>query len=156
MVVLHIKLKGVTKCSNMVANILLPDPLPPSCPGDWVNRSKFQLFQNMVMLKMKFNGITKCSNMVADILPGDPHSPTPPAGIGSIGQISTFSEHGQVAFQIKWNHEMQQHSSTYVDHRPPTSPYNPRGWDQKVKIHLLQNMVMMHIKLKGITNAAIW
>ena len=31
-----------------------------------------------------------------------------------------------------------------------------RGWGQKVKIPLLQNMVMLHIKLMRITNAAEW
>ena len=36
---------------------------------------------------------------------------------------------------------------------PPPLPY-PRG--QKVTIQLFQNNAMLHIKLKGITNAAIW
>ena len=40
--------------------------------------------------------------------PPPPHPPT--LGMGSIGQNSTFSEHGHVAYQIKGNHEMQQHS----------------------------------------------
>ena len=31
---------------------------------------------------------------------------------------------------------------------------DPFGWGQKVKIQLFQNMVMLHIKLKGVTNAA--
>ena len=30
------------------------------------------------------------------------------------------------------------------------------GWGQKVKIELFQNTVMLHIKLKRITNAASW
>ena len=30
------------------------------------------------------------------------------------------------------------------------------GWDQLVKNQLFQNIVMLHIKLKGITNAATW
>ena len=46
-VMLHIKLKGITKCSNMVANILAEDPPPPP-PTD--PRVKIQLLQNMVML----------------------------------------------------------------------------------------------------------
>ena len=29
-------------------------------------------------------------------------------------------------------------------------------WDQKVIIQLFQSMVMLHIKFKGITNAAAW
>ena len=32
----------------------------------------------------------------------------------------------------------------------------PWGWGQKVKIQLFQNMVMLHIKLNCITNAATW
>ena len=38
----------------------------------------------------------------------------------SIGQKSTFSEHGHVAYQIKWTHEMQQHASKYFARRPPS------------------------------------
>ena len=34
---LHIKLKGITECSNMVAHILPKDTFPD--PGDEVNRS---------------------------------------------------------------------------------------------------------------------
>ena len=40
-----------------------------------------------------------------------------------IGQKSTFSEHGNVAYQIKWNHEMQQHGSKYLSADPPTHTY---------------------------------
>ena len=56
----------------------------------------------MVMLHIKLNGIMKCSNMVANILSADPHDPR---GMGSIGPMSTFSEHGHVAYQLKGNHE---------------------------------------------------
>ena len=31
-----------------------------------------------------------------------------------------FSEHGQAAYQIKWNHDMQQHCSKYFACRPPS------------------------------------
>ena len=37
---------------------------------------------------------------------------------------------------------------------PP--PQDPRVWGQKIKIQLFQNMVMLHNKLKGISNAATW
>ena len=30
----HVKLKGITKCSNMVANIFSADPPTPSDPGE--------------------------------------------------------------------------------------------------------------------------
>ena len=55
--------------------------------------------------------------MVANILPAYPLPK------GSIGQNSTFTEHGHVAYQIKWNHEMQQHGSKYFACRPiPQDP----------------------------------
>ena len=41
--------------------------------------------------------------MVANILPADPYPPPPPPthGMRSIGQHSTFSEHGHVKYRIK-------------------------------------------------------
>ena len=45
---------------------------------------------------------------------------------------------------------MQQHGSKYL----PAAPPPVRG--QKVEIQLFQNMVMLHIKLDEITNAATW
>ena len=39
--------------------------------------------------------------------------------MGSIGQNSHFSKHGHVEYQIKWNHEMQQHGNKYLASRPP-------------------------------------
>ena len=47
---------------------------------------------------------------------------------------------------------MQQHDSKYFAYRP--NPLRPLGRDRKVKIQLFQDMVMLHIKLNGITNAA--
>ena len=70
--------------------------------------------------------------------------------MGSKGQNSTSSEHGHAAYQIKANHEMQQHGSKYFASRPHYFPLDPNGWGKKVKIQLFQNMVMLHIKLKGI------
>ena len=56
--------------------------------------------------------------MVENILPAYPLPQSPRDG--TIGQISTFSEHGNVAYQIKWN----QHGSKYFDRRsPPTHTY---------------------------------
>ena len=40
-------------------------------------------------------------------------SDSPTLGMGSIGQNSTLSEHGHVAYLIKGNQEMQQHGSKY-------------------------------------------
>ena len=49
---------------------------------------------------------------MANILPADTLSIR---GIVSIGQKSTFSEHGYVAYQITGNHEMQQHGHNMVE-----------------------------------------
>ena len=38
----------------------------------------------------------------------------------------------------------------------PVDPPAPHPGGQKVKIQLLQNKVMLQIKLEGITNAATW
>ena len=57
MVMLHIKLKGITGTTtrNMVANTMATDPPPPDPGGQKV---KIQLFQNMVMLHIKLKAIT--------------------------------------------------------------------------------------------------
>ena len=52
---------------------------------------------------------------------------------------------------------MQQYGSKYFARRPqPLSPPHPDPMGQKVEIQLFQNMVMLHVKLKAITNAATW
>ena len=38
---------------------------------------------------------------------------------GTIGQNSTFSEHGNIAFQFKGNQEMQQHGNKYFAPQTP-------------------------------------
>ena len=122
MVILHIKIKRITN-PDMVANILPKNPLPPippTPPWIWGQKVEIQLFQNMVMLHIKLKGITKCSNMVAIILPADTDL-SPRQGMGSIGQKSFFSEHGHVAYQIKGNHEMKQHSRKYFACRSPST-----------------------------------
>ena len=82
------------------------------------------------MLQIKGN--RECSNMVGKDLGG-----------GVKMSKFNFSEHGHVAYQI--------------DPRPVPDPLGGiKGWDQKVKIQFFQNMVMLHIKLKGITDAATW
>ena len=49
-----------------------------------------------------------------------------------------------------------QHGSKNYARRPPPPPPPRRPWGQKVKIQLFQNMVILHIKLKAITNAVTW
>ena len=56
MVMLHIKFIEITKCSNMVANILPADPSPTPYPRG--QKVKIQVFQNNVMMHIKLKGIT--------------------------------------------------------------------------------------------------
>ena len=65
--------------------------------------------------------------MVANILPADP--PTQP--LGSIGQNSTCSEHGPVAYQIKEESQMQQHGRKFCQQTPPC-----QHWGLNVKIYV--------------------
>ena len=48
---------------------------------------------------------------------------------------------------------MQLHGSKYFARSPPTPPPT---LGSKGQILLLQNRIMLHIKLKGIANAAAW
>ena len=67
------------------------------------------------MLHIKLKGIPKCSSMVTNILPADPSQTLM---FGSKGQNSKFPEHDHVAYQIKGNHQLQQHGSKHLAHRP--------------------------------------
>ena len=69
----------------------------------------------------------------------------PTLGKGSLGQNSTFSDHGHVVYQVKGNHAMQQLGKQFFARTPIN---DPGGWVQKYKIQLYQNMVTLHIKLK--------
>ena len=72
MVMLHIKLKALTKCNNLVANFARRTPMTL---GDG-SKGKLQLFQNMVMLHIQLKRITKCSNIVANIMLADHSDPS--------------------------------------------------------------------------------
>ena len=72
-------------------------------------------------------------------------------GLKGMVKIQHLSEHGHVAYQIKWNHKCSNMVATFL----PADP-NPGDCGQKVKFQLFQNTVMLHIKLKGITNATTW
>ena len=132
---LHIHLKGITRCSSIVTIYLTRRHPRPWGWGQWVN---VQLFHYMVMVHINLKRITKCSNMVAIILAADPHSFTT-LGMGSIGQNSTLSEHDHVAYQIKWNHEMQQHGSKHFARRPPPPPTHTHTHTHALKRSIGQN-----------------
>ena len=56
------------------------------------------------------------------------------------GQNSTFSEHGHVAYQIKWNEERSNVVAKIL------SAYMTVGVGLKVEIQFFQNLVMLRIK----------
>ena len=87
--------------------------------------------------------------MVANILPADDPLTL---GMGSVGQNSTFSEHGHVAYQIRENQECSNMAAKIL----PADPYPPPPPTLRIESvgqnSHFQNMVMLHIKLKGSTN----
>ena len=111
------------------------------------------------MLHIKLKGMQQHGIKYFARRPPPPQPPSPPprdthiliqtpTTLGSKGQNSTFLEHGHVAYQIKGNHEC-----SMVENILTANP-GLWGWGQQVIIQLMQNMVMLHIKLKGITNEA--
>ena len=117
MVMLHIK--EIHKCSNMVANIIPPQP------WGWgsVGQNSTFLEHGRVAYQIKEN--QECSNRVTNILPADPCTPPydPRDGVNrSKCNFFRIWEYGPVAFQIRGNHEMQQHGSKYFACRPPYPP----------------------------------
>ena len=80
--------------------------------------------------------------MVANISPIEPLPPDP--RVGSIGPISTFSEHGHVAYQIKINGNqlMQQHGSKYFAHRPLL--IHPHPPDHGFRVNRLNSTFSAH------------
>ena len=75
--------------------------------------------------------------------------------MGLIGQNSTFSDHGHVAYKFKGNQELSSIVANILlsDPYPTTLPTPTLGiWSLGQK-QLFQNMVVLHIKLKRITNA---
>ena len=91
------RVKRITNAATLWQTFWRRHPLPD--PGDGVNRSKVNFFQNMVMLHIKLKG-REFSNIVANKMHAYP-LPHDPRGWG---QNSNFSEHGHVAYQITENH----------------------------------------------------
>ena len=82
----------------------------------------------MVVLHIKLNGIHEMQGHGSEYFSHrHPHAPDP-RGMGSIGQKSTFSEHGHVAYQIKGNHEFSNMEANILHAYP--LPHDPRGWGQ--------------------------
>ena len=65
--------------------------------------------------------------MVAYILPTDPLLPPPDPWGGVKMSKLTFSKHGHVAYQLKWNHKC----SHMVANISPADPPPPGPWGSK-------------------------
>ena len=96
---------------------------------------KIQLFKNMVMFNFKLNEMKKMQHHGSKYFAR--RTPSPDPGVKSKG-ITKCSNMEAIIVPAD------------------PLPHDPRGWGQKVKIQLFQNMVMLHIKLKGISNATTW
>ena len=105
----------------------------------------------------RIKGNRECNNMVRIFCPQTTLPPTSTLRIGSIDQKSSFTEHGHVTYQIDWYHEC---SNMVANSLPadPTKPPIPDPGDgvKNSKFNFFQNMFLLHIKLKGITDTATW
>ena len=84
--------------------------------------------------------------MVAFFLPaGTPLAP----GVGSKGQ-NTFSESSQVVYHREWSIEHHESKYSVLTHSSPEM-----GSKGQI-FNFFWNMVMLHIKLKGMKRASTW
>ena len=134
-----IKLKRITKCSNIVANVLPTDRLTLG----WDQKVNIYFFSEHghVAYQTKWNH--ECSNMVANI---SYLEITPTLEVGSKSQISTFSEHDHIAYQIKGNHNCSSMVAKHFTHRPqpPALGMAPNGRNST-----FTDLITLHIKFKG-------
>ena len=77
MFMLHIRLKGIMQCSNLVSKIFPADPPPPSRPWGMGSKVRNSTLSEYGHVAYQIKGNHDCSNMVANILPADPHPPSP-------------------------------------------------------------------------------
>ena len=110
---LHIKFKRITIAATRYQ---IFSCIPPTLGMGSIGQSSTFSVHGHVAYQVKRNH--ECTNKVATILPADTYNPYPPPppppppptlGIRSIGQNSTFSDHGHLVYQIKWNQEIKQH-----------------------------------------------
>ena len=104
MVMLHISLKGITKCSSMVINNLPADPTPPPPPHRALEMGSVgqnSLFSEHGHVAYQIKEYHECSNMVANILSPDISRPW----VWVNRSKFNFSEYGHVACQIKEIHK---------------------------------------------------
>ena len=105
MVMLHIKLMGMTNAATWWQIFCPQTPTIHTRPWGEVKRSTFNFSENShLSYQMKWNH--KCSNMVGFFLP--PETPLPTSlhrTWVSRGQNSTFLKHCHVAYKIKGTHK---------------------------------------------------
>ena len=122
-----------------------PTPPPPD-PGDRVKRLDFNFFTTWSCMQQHGSKYLPAAS------PPHPHPPSPDPEDRVKGRILTLSEHGHVAYQIKGN----QVCSTMVANILLAVPDLALGVGSKGQNSTCSHIVMLHIKLKGITNAATW
>ena len=142
---LHIKSKGITKCSTMVADIL-PPPLTLGAKRSKIN------FPEQCHDAYKFKGITNAATRL-QYLACSPSAPHDPRRWDKKVKLNFFQNIVMLHIRLKG---ITNAATRLQISCLQTLPHDPRRWDQKVKLKLFQNIVMLHIKLKGITNAATW
>ena len=81
------------------------------------------------MMHVELKGIPHVATRYKIVFLQTPHTPPPLAWMGSNGQNSTFSEHGHVAYQIKWNRECSTLQAHIMCLHTPSAP----GVGSKVK-----------------------
>ena len=120
MVMLHIKLKGITNTATWWQIFCPQTPYPPSLGMGSTGQTSTLSEHGHVAYRIK--EFHKCNNIVANILAADPPPPPPTLLMGSVGQTSTFSEHGHVAYRIKEHHECSNMVVNMLPAVPPSPP----------------------------------
>ena len=118
------QIKWHHKSSNIITTILPTDHIKR------VKRSKFNFFRtwsccisNNMESRMQQNGSKKCVRR-------PPPRCLPNPGVQSKGRISTCSEHGHVAYRIKWNRKCSNMQAHIMSLHTPSIP----GVGPKVKL----------------------
>ena len=115
MVMLHIKLNGITKYIIMLADIL-PQILPLRL---WGSKDQNATFLEHGHVAYQIKGNQKCSNIVANILPAEPPLPTASRILGVERLNSTISDYSHVTYQIKGNHKCSNTVTNILPIDPP-------------------------------------
>ena len=118
-IMLHIKLKGIMRCSNMVANSCLKTP-----PLTLGSNNQNSTFSKQCHVAYYIKGNLECSNMIANILSAAPHPR--PWVLGQNVKILLYNvpEQYHVAYQVK---ETQRCSNMVANIFPAAPGHPPRN-----------------------------